>query len=99
MHAQTDRRDSSGPLAPSEEVAAAAASARQPGRVRIDTEFMYEGGYRALLCLVQIAVDDPTNGQGTGGVQILLIDSLSDDVDVTPVAQLLADPAIEVGVQ
>src|SRR5690348_6495877 len=96
MHAQTVRRDSSGPLATSEEVAAAAASARQHGRIGIDTEFMSEGRYRALLCLVQIAVDDPTNGQGAGGVQILLIDSLSDDVDVTPVAQLLADPAIEV---
>ena len=53
---------------------------------------MSEGRYRALLCLVQIAVDDRANGNTP---RILLIDSL-DDVDVTPVAQLLADPAIEV---
>jgi ribonuclease D len=95
MCAQTARRESSGPLATSEEVAAAAATARVHGRIGIDTEFMSEGRYRALLCLVQIAVDDPGDGQRVGGVQILLIDSL-DDVDVTPVAQLLADPAIEV---
>ncbi len=95
MCAQTTRRESSGPLATSEEVAAAAATALQHGRIGIDTEFMSEGRYRALLCLVQIAVDDPASGQTAGGVHILLIDSL-DDVDVTPVAPLLADPAIEV---
>ena len=73
-------------------MAAAAASAREHGRIGIDTEFMSEGRYRALLCLVQIAVDDPVDGQAP---RIELIDSL-DGVDVTPVAQLLADPAIEV---
>jgi len=92
MCAQTARRESSGPLATSEEVAAAATTARANGRIGIDTEFMSEGRYRALLCLVQIAVDDPADG---GTPRILLIDSL-DDVAVTPVAQLLADPAIEV---
>ena len=93
MRAQTIRREASGPLASSEDVAAAAALAREHGRVGIDTEFMSEGRYRALLCLVQIAVDD---GADPGsGPRIELIDSLN-DVDVTPVAQLLADPAIEV---
>ena len=33
--------------------------AREPGRLGIDTEFMSEGRYRALLCLVQVAVDNP----------------------------------------
>src|SRR5438477_6309127 len=92
MHPQTVRRDSTGPLATSPDVAAAAASAREHGRIGIDTEFMSEGRYRALLCLVQIAVDDPGNGAGP---RIDLIDTL-EDIDATPIAQLLADPSIEV---
>jgi len=80
----TSGRDSL-PLATSSEIATAATVARDTGRLGIDTEFMSEGRYRALLCLVQIAVGD----------QVLLIDPL-DGVDVTPVAHLLADPAIEV---
>ena len=94
MRMDTIRREAYGPLASSEEVAAAASIARAHGRIGIDTEFMSEGRYRALLCLVQIAVDDD-NSDG-GGPHISLIDPLEGDVDVTPVAQLLADPAIEV---
>ncbi len=45
-------------LATSEDVAAAAELARARGRFGIDTEFMSEGRYRALLCLVQVVVDD-----------------------------------------
>src|SRR6185312_14797385 len=75
------------------DIAEGAAEARRAGRLGIDTEFMSEGRYRALLCLVQIAVDDPGNDHGTP--QIHLIDSL-DDVDATPIAQLLAEPSIEV---
>jgi ribonuclease D len=93
MRAQTVRRTNAGPLATADELTAAAAAARAHGRIGIDTEFMSEGRYRALLCLVQIAVDDPGNGHGSP--QIHLIDSL-DDVDPTPIAQLLADPSIEV---
>ena len=92
MCAQTIRRQPSGPLATSEELAVAAAAAREHGRIGIDTEFMSEGRYRALLCLVQIAVDDPSNGNVP---RISLIDSLN-AVDITPLAGLLADPAIEV---
>ena len=79
-------------LADSGEIAAAAARARERGRFGIDTEFMSEGRYRALLCLVQVAVDDPND---TANPQILLIDSLT-DVDVTPFAELVSDPKIEV---
>jgi ribonuclease D len=84
-------------LATSEEIAEAAARARAAGRFGIDTEFMSEGRYRALLCLVQISVD---GGPGTGADPaepplVLLIDSLT-DVDVRPLAELLADPDIEV---
>ncbi|HEY2441180.1 MAG TPA: ribonuclease D [Solirubrobacteraceae bacterium] len=80
-----------GGLGTSNEVAGAAVAARAAGRFGIDTEFMSEGRYRALLCLVQIAVDDPQGGEP----RILLIDALA-DVDVSPLAELLADPAIEV---
>jgi ribonuclease D len=75
-------------LASSEDVAKAAAVAREQGRLGIDTEFMSEGRYRALLCLIQVAVDDPNT-------PILLIDALT-DAEVTPLAELLADPEIEV---
>jgi ribonuclease D len=79
-------------LASSADVAAAAASARERGRLGIDTEFMSEGRYRALLCLVQVAVDDEITSEGR---RIILIDALG-EVDVAPLAKLLADPAIEV---
>ncbi|HEY8764442.1 MAG TPA: ribonuclease D [Solirubrobacteraceae bacterium] len=81
-----------GGLATSMDIAHAAALARERGRLGIDTEFMSEGRYRALLCLAQVAVEDP---QAPEGMRILLIDALG-DVDVTPLARLLADPDIEV---
>src|SRR5260370_42489052 len=76
----------------SDDVAAGAATARERGRIGIDTEFMSEGRYRALLCLVQIVVEDP---EAPEGIRIDLIDSL-DGVDVAPLAELLADPEIEI---
>ncbi|HET9123251.1 MAG TPA: HRDC domain-containing protein [Solirubrobacteraceae bacterium] len=79
-------------LASSEDIARAAAVARAAGRFGIDTEFMSEGRYRALLCLVQVSVDNPEEG---GEPLILLIDSLT-DVDVTPLAELLGDPSFAV---
>ena len=77
-------------LAGDADIAAAAAGARRVGRIGIDTEFMSEGRYRALLCLVQVAVDD-----ADGDPLIYLIDSLT-GVDITPLAALLGDPAIEI---
>ncbi len=94
MRTQTAPREAIGPLATSEDIATAAGAARAHGRIGIDTEFMSEGRYRALLCLVQIAVDDDT--RPAGEPRIDLIDPLQSGIDVTPVAQLLADPAIEV---
>src|SRR5579884_573823 len=75
-------------LASGEDVARVARVARRRGRLGIDTEFISEGRYRALLCLVQVAVDDPD-------APIILIDAL-DEVDVRPLAKLLRDPEIEV---
>jgi ribonuclease D len=53
---------------------------------------MSEGRYRALLCLVQVAVED---GDASGGSRIVLIDAF-DAVDVAPLARLLAEREIEV---
>jgi ribonuclease D len=78
-------------LATAAEIAAAADVAQRAGRLGIDTEFMSEGRYRALLCLAQVAVEDAGAEQPT----ILLIDTLT-DVDVAPLARLLGDPSIEV---
>jgi ribonuclease D len=67
--------------------------ARDAGRFGIDTEFMGEGRYRPELCLVQIAVpgDDPELGDVT------LLDPLAEDpFDPAPLAEVLADPEIEV---
>jgi ribonuclease D len=79
-------------LAGSADVAALAELARARGRFGIDTEFMSEGRYRALLCLTQVAAED--DGEPTG-LRTILIDGLG-DADVRPLAELLADPAIEV---
>jgi ribonuclease D len=80
-------------LARSDQVAELAAAAGAAGRLGIDTEFMSEGRYRALLCLVQVAVDD---GRPDGSGRIMLIDPLPGDVDTAPLARLLADPQIEI---
>jgi ribonuclease D len=81
-------------LAGSDEIAEVAALARAAGRLGIDTEFMSEGRYRALLCLVQVAVPDEDGAGGTG-VRIALFDPL-EPLDAEPLAAVLADPAIEI---
>src|SRR5690349_20179014 len=77
-------------LATSSEITLAAASAKAAGRLGIDTEFISEGRYRPLLCLVQVVVDDP------GGSSVVLIDALAGDGPAGPIAELLADPSVEV---
>jgi ribonuclease D len=80
-------------LAGSSDVARSAELARARGRLGIDTEFMSEGRYRALLCLSQVAVEDQDEPTG---IRTILIDGLDGGVDVRPLAELLADPAVEV---
>src|SRR3954468_24223248 len=63
-----------------------AESAREHGRLGLDTEFMPEGRYKPLLCLVQIVV----------GEQVEVLDPLVDTFDPTPLAEVLADPEIEI---
>lgn len=79
-------------LAAPEEVAEIAALARAGGRLGIDTEFMSEGRYRALLCLVQVAVPDAS---APDGVRIALFDPFA-PLDPAPLAAVLADPAVEI---
>jgi ribonuclease D len=71
-------------------VAALAEHARATGRLGIDTEFMGEGRYRALLCLVQVSVEVGDE------VLVEVLDPLQDDFDPGPLAGVLADPDIEI---
>jgi ribonuclease D len=68
-----------------DDVTALAERARAEGRLGLDTEFMPEGRYRPLLCLVQVSVGD----------QIWVLDPLA-GFDHAPLASVLADPAVEV---
>jgi ribonuclease D len=67
------------------DVAAIAAQARQAGRLGLDTEFMPEGRYRPLLCLVQVVV----------GTDVSVLDPLV-GFDFAPLASVLADPGVEI---
>jgi ribonuclease D len=74
---------------------AVTAKARRSGRLALDTEFMGEGRYRTLLCLVQLAVPDDEIENPAHPPHIELIDPLPERLDGTPLAQALADPEIE----
>jgi ribonuclease D len=80
-------------LANSDDVETSAQLARVAGRLGIDTEFMSEGRYRALLCLTQVAVEDESEPTG---IRTILIDGLDQGVETRPLADLLADPDIEI---
>jgi ribonuclease D len=74
--------------------AALAERAAAQGRIAIDTEFVSERRYQALLCLVQMAVPDPSAPEG---VRTDVIDPLAEDPpDPAPLARVLADPGVEV---
>jgi ribonuclease D len=66
-------------------------AARVSGRIALDTEFMGEGRYRTLLCLIQLAVPD-----GEDGERIELVDPLAEDLDGAPLADVLADTDVQV---
>jgi ribonuclease D len=68
-----------------ESVEAIASAAREAGRLGLDTEFMPEGRYRPLLCLVQVSV----------GEEAWVLDPL-EGFEPAPLAAVLADPAIEI---
>jgi ribonuclease D len=70
-------------------IAEVAERAREQGVLGIDTEFMSEGRYRPLLCLIQLAV---RNGDGA---RVELVDPF-DRPAVEPLAEVLADPDVEI---
>jgi ribonuclease D len=67
------------------DVATIAARASQARRLGLDTEFMPEGRYRPLLCLVQVVVES----------DVWVLDPLV-GFDPAPLASVLADPDIEI---
>jgi ribonuclease D len=87
---QEQTRSRAGAIDASGVLASLAAQARASGRLALDTEFMGEGRYRTLLCLVQLAIADET-----AGLRIELIDPLREELDGAPLAAALADPAVE----
>jgi ribonuclease D len=102
---------SAGAVDQDQTLAEIAALARADGRLAFDTEFMGEGRYRTLLCLIQLAVragpdaaaateldaprpaGDPSGGAGADRIEI--IDPLPESLDGSALADVLADPAIE----
>ena len=71
---------------------ALADGARASGKLALDTEFMGEGRYRTLLCLVQLAMPEEAGAADP----IEIVDPLAENVDAGPLATVLADPAVEV---
>jgi ribonuclease D len=69
-----------------------AEQARAAGKLALDTEFVGEGRYRTLLCLIQLAVP----GLGGEGKEIAVLDPLVEGFDGASLAALLADPAVEI---
>ncbi len=67
-------------------------SARAAGRLALDTEFMGEGRYRTLLCLVQLAIPEYQDSDE----RIVLLDPLEEELDGSPLAEVLADPEIQI---
>jgi ribonuclease D len=67
--------------------------ASEHGRLAIDTEFVSERRYQALLCLAQVAVPDPESPEG---VRTEVLDPLAGELDTAPLARALADPRVEV---
>ena len=70
-------------------IAEVAERAREARVLGIDTEFMSEGRYRPLLCLIQLAVP---NGDSS---RVELVDPF-ERPDLAPLADVLADPGVEV---
>ena len=67
------------------DVRAIAERARAAGRLGLDTEFLPEGRYRPLLCLVQVVV----------GEEVWVLDPLA-GFDPAPLASVLAEDSVEI---
>jgi ribonuclease D len=66
------------------DLAAACARLSRSGFVTVDTEFLRETTFWPKLCLVQLADDD----------EAIAVDALAPDIDLTPLFDLMADPAV-----
>ncbi len=65
--------------------------ARESGSLAVDTEFMGEGRYRTLLCLIQLAVPEQP-----GIDPIALVDPLEEHPIDSGLAEILADPSVQI---
>ena len=79
-------------MADAQTIEAIAARARETGQLAIDTEFVGEGRYLTELCLVQVAVRSDDRGPD----RVELIDPIEGDGPVEPLADVLADPGVEI---
>ena len=79
-------------LAGTPELDALARAAKESGRIALDTEFMGEGRYRTLLCLVQLAIPDGVDGTE----RIEIVDPLAEELDCASLAAILSDPGVQV---
>lgn len=68
-----------------------AEAARAKGRLGIDTEFMGEGRYQPLLCLVQVAID----AEPGEVADVTVIDPLQDADELHGLREVIADPEVE----
>ena len=71
-----------------EDLAAFCDEARQHDFVTVDTEFLRERTYYSILCLIQLAMpgEDDSNA--------VLVDPLSDDLDLAPLYELFRDTSV-----
>jgi ribonuclease D len=76
----------------SEQLACFLDRAHTSGRLALDTEFMGEGRYRTLLCLIQLAVPEIPGYED----EIAIFDPLDEQLDLSPLAEALEDPAVRV---
>ncbi|MCX8132689.1 MAG: ribonuclease D [Roseococcus sp.] len=67
-----------------EDLAALCERLREEPFVTVDTEFMRERTYWPELCLVQLA----------GMQEVAVVDALAEGLDLSPLGELLADPAV-----
>jgi ribonuclease D len=71
-------------IATSAELESACRRLRAEAFVTVDTEFLRERTYWPELCVVQLA----------GEAEVVVVDALAPDLDLTPLGQLLADSAV-----
>ncbi|MGE0417450.1 MAG: ribonuclease D, partial [Acetobacteraceae bacterium] len=67
-----------------DDLTAACTTLRQEAFVTVDTEFVRERTYWPELCVVQLAGDH----------DVFVIDALAEGLDLAPLGDLLADPAV-----